>query len=61
MPFIEHYRRGKIIWTAAYASMRDAKPALRASFEHHRKADGIDRAILRDDEGKIRRELPERT
>jgi hypothetical protein len=29
--------------------------ALRANFEHHRKIDGIDRAVLRDNDGKVRR------
>jgi hypothetical protein len=58
MPFIDYYRRGRLIWTATYASMTDAKPSLRPSFERHQKIDGIDRAILRDNEGKVRRVLP---
>jgi hypothetical protein len=60
MPFIDFYRRGRLIWTATYGSMIDAKPSLPASFEHHKRVDGIDRAVLRDDEGKVRRVLPER-
>ena len=59
MPYIDYYRRGRPIWTANYASMRSAKPSMRPSFERHHKADGIDRAVLRDDEGNVRRELPE--
>ncbi len=60
MPFIDYYRRGRLIWTASYASMRDAKSSLRPSFERNREVDGIDRAVLRDDEGNVRRALPEK-
>ena len=60
MPFIDYYRRGRLIWTANYASMRSAKPSLQTSFDRHQKADGIDRAVLRDDEGDVRWVLPER-
>ena len=60
MPFIDYYRRDKLIWTATYASMTDARPSLRATFDHHQRVDGIDHAVLRDDEGQVRRELPKR-
>lgn len=60
MPFIDYYRRGRLIGTANYASMRDAKPSLRPSFERHHNADGTDRAVLLDDEGNVRRVLPKR-
>jgi hypothetical protein len=60
MPSISYFRRGKIIWTATYGSIRAAKPSIRPAFERHRRADGIDRAELRDDEGHLRLSLPER-
>jgi hypothetical protein len=61
MPYIDFYRRGRIIWTANYASMTAAKPSLRPSFEYHHRVDGIDRAVLRDDDGNVKRELPQKS
>lgn len=59
MASIDYHRRGRLIWTAHYGTMGDAKSALRASFERHHQVDGIDRAVLRDDEGNVKRVLPE--
>ena len=60
MAYIDYYRRGRLIWTANYGSMTAAKPSLRPTFEYHNRQDGIDRAVLRDSQGKVRREWPER-
>ncbi len=60
MAYIDYYRRGRLIWTANYGSMRAAKPSLRPTFERHQREDGIDRAVLRDCEGNVRRVLTEK-
>lgn len=61
MPFIDYYRRGRLIWTANYASMRDAKPSLRPSLL---SATITPMALIAlscaNDEGNVRRVLPER-
>lgn len=57
--YIDYYGRGRLIWTANYGSMCAAKPSLRPTFEFHHR-DSIDRAVLRDCEGNVRRILPER-
>jgi len=58
MASIRYFRRGKLVWTAQYGSVRAARSSIRPMFERHHKADGIDRAELRDDEGRLRLRLP---
>jgi hypothetical protein len=58
MPTISYFRRGKRIWTSNYGSMRAAKSSIALTLARHHKADGIDSAELRDDEGKLRLRLP---